>query len=106
MNAFPRNRDIPMVLRGGDNQFRNERINPPTRHKSMNPGVNKSAQLGTWAGPRSGFQSKTRNRSVSPVRSRIPKSQSPQYHQHILSTSSVPKQNRVRRTIAPRPWIA
>nr|CUU98503.1 hypothetical transcript [Hymenolepis microstoma] len=95
-----------MVLRGGDNQFRNERINPPIRHKSVNPGVNKSAQVRTWAGPRSGVEWETRNRSVSPVRSRIPQSQSPQYHQHVLSTSSVPKQTRAHRAIAPRTWIA
>ncbi|KAM3186278.1 hypothetical protein ACTXT7_004633 [Hymenolepis weldensis] len=107
MNTFSKNYDIPMVLRGGDDQYRNEyNKKPPVRHKSVNPGVSKGPQVGTWAGPCRGVQWKVRNRSVSPVRSRIPQSQSPQYYQHVLSTSTVPKQTRVHRTLVARPWIA
>ncbi|VUZ43403.1 unnamed protein product [Hymenolepis diminuta] len=107
MNTFSKTYDIPMVLRGSDDQNRNEyNKKPPVRHKSVNPGISKGPQVGTWAGPRRGVQWKVRNRSVSPVRSRIPQSQSPQYYQHVLGTSTVPKQTRGHRALVARPWIA
>lgn len=65
----------------------------------MNPGT----QMGTWTGPRRGVQWRVRNRSVSPVRSQIPQSQSPPYYQHV---STVHKQPRVNRALVARPWIA